>query len=416
MNKTHAPTSRSSAVIRASTAVHHITRFAASCGVLAAALPPEAHALGVRIPNQDPTAIARGNAFVATADNPSAIYYNPAGITQLEGHNIQVGSLFYLNIFTDYESPSGARVENNPEVIPVPEIHYVYSPSNSPFSLGLGVYAPFGLSMEWPDNAPFATSSIEAKLTYVTANPVVAVQLHRTLSAAIGPTFSASELKLRQAVGVVPGDRLKFEGDDIGYGFTAGLLWQPYQEWSFGLTYKSKVKINYDGTYTLSPTPPFNGKNNSSAPFDFPQIITGGISFRPTPNWNIEVDVDWTDWNSVDRLAIKGLPSRPLDWNPSFFYEFGVTRYLKNGYYLSAGYFFSEQTTSERYFTPAVPDTDLHVGSLGVGYHGRHWQWAAAGQIIAGDWRTINDNVNPTVNGRYRLWTPTLSLSVGYRF
>src|SRR6266516_8169810 len=49
------------------------------------ALPAGALALGVRIPNQDPVAIARGNAFVATADNPSAIYYNPAGISQLQG-------------------------------------------------------------------------------------------------------------------------------------------------------------------------------------------------------------------------------------------------------------------------------------------------------------------------------------------
>src|ERR1017187_10422746 len=53
--------------------------------------PVAANADGFRLPNQDPDAIARGNAFVATADNPSAIYYNPAGITQLEGQNIRAG-------------------------------------------------------------------------------------------------------------------------------------------------------------------------------------------------------------------------------------------------------------------------------------------------------------------------------------
>src|SRR5262249_5545714 len=245
-----------------------------------------------RIPNQDPTAIARGNAFVATADNPAAIYYNPAGITQLEGHNAQIGSLFYLGVYADYESPSGSKVENHSEVISVPEIHYVYSPANNPFSFGLGVYAPFGLTMEWPDDAPFATSSIEAKLTYVTVNPVVAVQLHRTLSAAVGPTFNFSELEFRQAIGVLAGDRFKFHGDDVGYGFTAGLLWQPYEEWSVGLTYKSKVKMDYDGTASFKPNPPFSGSFNSDAPLEFPQIITGGISFRPTKDWNIEVDID----------------------------------------------------------------------------------------------------------------------------
>ncbi|HXJ57085.1 MAG TPA: outer membrane protein transport protein [Verrucomicrobiae bacterium] len=414
MNKTHALTGRSSGVIRGTTAVQHLARLAAGFTVLAAG--PRVHALGVRIPNQDPTAIARGNAFVATADNPSAIYYNPAGITQLQGNNAQIGSLFYLGVYADYESPSGKRVENDAEVIPVPEIHYVYSPEHSPFSFGLGVYAPFGLSMKWPDNAPFATSGIEANLSYITAAPVVAVQLHRTLSAAVGPTFNFSDLELRQEAGIVPGDRLKFTGDDVGYGFTAGLLWQPYEEWSVGLAYKSKVKMNYDGTASLRTVPRFSGSFNSSVPFEFPHIITGGVSFRPTPDWNIEVDIDWTDWNSVDRLAIQGLPSRPLDWDPSFFYEFGVTRYLKQGYYVSAGYFFSEKSTSERSFTPVVPDTNLHVGSLGGGYRGQHWQWAAAAQIIAGDWRTIGNNIDPSVNGRYRLWTPTLSVSVGYHF
>src|SRR3990170_4038794 len=58
---------------------------------LLAIWPVCSYGLGFRIPNQDAEAIARGNAFVATADNPAAIYYNPAGITQLEGHTAQFG-------------------------------------------------------------------------------------------------------------------------------------------------------------------------------------------------------------------------------------------------------------------------------------------------------------------------------------
>src|SRR6266404_920334 len=86
-------------------------------------MPSHAFGLGSRIPNQDPDGIARGNAFVATADNPSAIYYNPAGITQLDGQQIHVGSLFYLNIYADYESPSGESTHNLTRVIPIPELH-----------------------------------------------------------------------------------------------------------------------------------------------------------------------------------------------------------------------------------------------------------------------------------------------------
>src|SRR5690349_2754441 len=96
--------------------------------------PAAVFALGSRIPNQDAEAIGRGNAFVATADDPSAIYYNPAGITQLDGNNLQVGSLFYLNIYADYRSPSGEQFENKRSVLPVPQVHYVFTPKNQPFS------------------------------------------------------------------------------------------------------------------------------------------------------------------------------------------------------------------------------------------------------------------------------------------
>src|SRR5881628_658858 len=94
--------------------------------------------LGIRIADQDPFATARGNAFAATADNPSAMYYNPAGISQLEGQNVQVGSLFYLNIYADYVSPppSGEKTKNITKIIPVPQLSYTLTLKDMPFSFG----------------------------------------------------------------------------------------------------------------------------------------------------------------------------------------------------------------------------------------------------------------------------------------
>src|SRR5437867_10184433 len=84
--------------------------------------------LGFRIPNQDAAATARGNAFVATADNPSALYYNPAGITQLEGHNVQIGA-HLLSVNSHFEAATGGvEADTKFEVLPVPQLYYVYSP------------------------------------------------------------------------------------------------------------------------------------------------------------------------------------------------------------------------------------------------------------------------------------------------
>src|SRR6266516_2556694 len=118
--------------------------------LLAAILVWPHHVFGVgsRIPNQDPEAIARGNAFVATADNPSAIYYNPAGITQLEGQNIHAGA-YFLSTGVEYESPTGQKTETKSDFNTVPQLYYVFSPKEIPFSFGLGVYVPYGLALEW---------------------------------------------------------------------------------------------------------------------------------------------------------------------------------------------------------------------------------------------------------------------------
>jgi long-chain fatty acid transport protein len=378
--------------------------------------PYSAWSLGVRIPNQDASAIARGNAFVATADNPSATYYNPAGISRLPGHNLQVGSILYLNIYTDYEGRTGTAVDNDEEVIPVPQLHYAFTPKNLPLSFGLGLYAPFGLSMGWPEDAPFRSGGIEAQLNCLTINPVVAWRVRPNFSLAAGPTFNHSKLNLVQGLNLVPNDEFEFDGENWGYGFNLGALWQPHPRWSLGVSYRSQSRVDYQGEASFTPSPPLPASSDTSAKFDFPQILIAGISFRPTTNWNLEFNVDWADWSLVEALAIKGFPKQTLDWHASFFYEVGVTRYLPKGYFISAGYFFSEASTSDKYFTPLVPDTDLHVGSLGGGRRGKHWQWALAGQIIAGDWRKAENRDNPTVNGRYRLLTPTVSFSVGYRF
>ena len=102
-----------------------ILRFLAPISLLVGLLAPtQVLALGFRIPNQDASAIARGNAFVATADNPSAIYYNPAGITQLEGNNVQIGVLNYFGINTYYQSTAGIDSHTDFEDVPVPQLYY----------------------------------------------------------------------------------------------------------------------------------------------------------------------------------------------------------------------------------------------------------------------------------------------------
>lgn len=389
--------------------------------------PERLFGLGVRIPNQDAEAIARGNAFVATANNPAAIYYNPAGITQLPGANIQIGVLNYLGINTSYDSPMGTHVDSKFEVLPVPQLHFTQSLESVPLTFGLGLYAPFGLGVQWPEGSSFRSLAIEARLQYITLNPVIAWKIHRTLSLAVGPTFNYSRIQFRRGL-ALPTDALEFTGEDFAYGFNAGLLWQPHPQWALGANYRSATTLNYEGTTTYSPGIPIPPAGTTSR-LEYPQIVSAGISFRPSPKWNIEIDVDWSDWNSLDTFVLSGsknlgfpieLPFQ-LDWRGSWFYEFGVSRYFDHGWFVSGGYFFSSETAQGKYFTPLVPDTNLHVGSLGFGHKGEHWSWTVAAQIITGPARVVNNSQpNPftgeSANGKYQLVVPTIAFSLGYHF
>ena len=130
--------------------------------MISGALALKASANGFRLPDQDAFATARGEAFVATADNPSAIYYNPAGITQLEGNELR-GGLYGIYLDSSFSPPDSApnhghTYDNQDNYAVVPQIFYTYTPENSPVSFGLGVYAPYGGKSSWPQNSGFPLS------------------------------------------------------------------------------------------------------------------------------------------------------------------------------------------------------------------------------------------------------------------
>ncbi|HXF09915.1 MAG TPA: outer membrane protein transport protein [Desulfuromonadaceae bacterium] len=372
-----------------------------------------AQAVGFRLPNQDPEGIARGNAFAATADNPSAIYYNPAGITQVEGEQLRVG-LYVISADTTYSSPGGkAETDATPQM--VPQIYFAAPLTNTPLYFGFGVYAPYGLSLDWGKNTPFNTVAESGSLLYASFNPVVAWRVAKSLSIAWGPTVNYSEARFYQAISS-SADQFWFKGKGIGVGYTAGLLWQPHPQWSFGVNYRSATSIDYRGS---SQAYPYFAEQSTHASVDFPQYIVGGISFRPTPVWNLEFDLDWTEWKKVRQIVFKntsfGNVPVVLNYQNSLMYEFGITRQLGNGYFASVGYIYSENSSPDTHFTPLIPDANLHLGSVGIGHRGDRWDWAAAYHFAYGE-RTVQGDANASANGHYKTFNNAFNLAGTLKF
>jgi long-chain fatty acid transport protein len=132
---------------------------------------------GFRLPDQDAFATARGEAFVATADNASAIYYNPAGISQLKGWNFRAG-IYGIYLPMTYEQPNTDRTfENDKALQAAPQMFGTYGLKDYPITFGLGVFAPYGLGLHWAQDTGFRTLGIESLLTNISINPAVAWQV-----------------------------------------------------------------------------------------------------------------------------------------------------------------------------------------------------------------------------------------------
>ena len=408
-------------------------------------LPLTLSANGFRLADQDAFATARGEAFVATADNPSAIYYNPAGITQLEGNNFRSG-IYGIYLDPSYNPPgsavnSGNTYHSSDNLAAVPQFFCTYTPKDFPLSFGLGVYAPYGGSINWPDDTGFRTVATQGKLTYLTLNPVVAVKLLPSLSFGAGLMINHVNMDLEQ--GLRPSylppaiNFFRFKGDDWSVGYNLGLRWQPIDQISIGATFRSSATVTLNGHTEFEQFSA--GIPDTSLPahtdFRFPLTVVCGLSYRPTPKWNLEFDADYTDWSSFGATTVRqqGVPPFPvqqdipvtLDWQASWMYEFGVTRYFDNGWHASAGYVFNENSVPNAYYTPLAADMDRHFFSIGAGREGRRFDFDVAYQFGYGPAHTVTGSTpssspglfaGQNADGTYHFISHAVFVTVGLHF
>ena len=390
-------------------------------GLLLALSPAVLSASGTQVGFKDAFATARGNAFVATADNPSAIYYNPAGLTQLQGQEISA-TAYVVYLKADYRSAAtGVTVSMNREDKLIPQVYYAWAPKDSHWALGVGFYAPFGFSTDWPVNSGFRTFATKNEETYYTLNPVVAWRVSDSLSLGGGLTFNRLKVDLRRGIGLMPGDEFRFNADGNDVGFNLGLRWQPAEQHAFGLSYQHHTSFDVSGTATSAPYSPSEA---ASTQFVFPEVLIAGYSYRPTPQWNLEADIDWTNWSRLNTIVISK-PSGPLpvpfNWTSSCFYELGVTRYLNDGWQVSAGYTLSGNSVPDAMWNPAVPDVNRSFWCAGVGYARDPLRFMLTLQYATAPTRNIHSGViNPlsgeTADGSYSTSIDTVALSLDYRF
>ena len=96
-------------------------------------------------------------------------------------------------------------------------------------------------------------------------------------------------------------------------------------------------------------------------------------------------------------------------------YEFGVTRQLGKGWFVSVGYIYSENSIPDADYNPLVPDSNLNLGSVGFGHHGERWDWAIGYHFACGN-RDVSGAHNSLANGTYKTFNNAFNLSTTYKF
>ncbi|MFQ6617074.1 MAG: OmpP1/FadL family transporter [Fidelibacterota bacterium] len=274
------------------------------CLFLVIFLAVDLYGSGVAISNTGSRAVALGSAFRAIASDWSAMYWNPAGLTQISkfhfGFNTgfikPVGTLKPLNLTPDpFSPPPGFMGLNNGFTINetavvektfiIPSFGFVYS-LNPRISVGLSLYVPFGLGADWnlfninqiygynnlvsDEYTEYETSS---DLQIVDIHPTVAFKISDKISVGAGVSIVQSKITIRKVsfsdnplIGTPLGLRhiAKFvsdallDGSGSGYGFNVGILIKPSDKLSIGASFRYYGDISLDGDATINTFFPYN--------------------------------------------------------------------------------------------------------------------------------------------------------------
>jgi len=418
-----------------------------------------ARAAGFRLPEAGAKAMGMGFAFTAQADDPSAIYFNPAGLTQLDGQNVKVGATYVREnggTFTGTTPLSGgAQISETQKDLTFLIPNAFYTRKVSPrLVYGIGLFAPFGLGQEYEsrDTSYFRNQITKIELMTLAVNPTVAWKVNDMLSVGAGLDFLYGKARLEKTGVVFLGPpvnnlnifKLDLDGDGTAWGYNVGLLLTPSRQVRVGFAYRSPFHLQIkDGDVTLFGidntvpfVPPgvtaatvFGGTSfttKGSTTLNLPATAALGVAYT-RDRLTLEADVDWTFWHSYraldidirDNKALLPDSHTPKDWNDTAAFYVGGEYRVTDPLALRLGFRYDPTPVPAATMGPELPDADRLYYCAGAGYKHAGWTFDVAYMYIDKKDRTVN-NINLTAgtgfNGTWKGDAHLVALDIGYRF
>lgn len=361
-----------------------------------------ANAAGFSIFEQGTKAMGMAGAFTAQADDGSAMFHNVAGLAFMKEKSQEAGVTLIHPISTEFEGlapfPGNGVTADGEEPIFTPLHYYYVRPVGEDWTFGFGFNSPFGLSVEWqdPDNWAGRYISARAELQSFDFNPSMGWQVSENFGLGFGLVLRASNVELFRYVPVIDpftqqvrdAATVELTSDfDYDWGFNLGLLHKVNDRFSWGLSYRSHIEIEYqgDGEFTQISTgnPVLDGIVASRIPFgqdlpvrtriEFPDTASLGFAFGLTQSLLMEIDFNWTGWESFDVLPLVFPENQEFtqqveqEYENSYHVRLGLNIGIGENE-LRLGYVYDETPQPEDSVGPILPDADRDGFTIGYGW------------------------------------------------
>lgn len=332
-----------------------------------------------------------GMGHVGTALNfdASSMQWNPGALATLDQkYSFSVGGFATL-IKTEYTGALGKEETDNPTGTPF----YLYGSMkvNNKLAIGLGVYTPFGNTVDWGKDwsGKYLIQDIQLKAIYI--QPTISYQLADWISVGAGLNIVYGEFSLNKDFPIlnptdgsfVTNGNVELSGSRIRYGYNLGVFLQPSEKLNIGISYRSQVDIELDysdGDAKFSNIPttfaPAFPNGGVAATLPLPASFNLGVAYQIDEKWLVSADVNFVQWDVYKSLDFdfENDPTGKLDsksnrdWNNVMTYRIGAQYSANDKLDIRAGFYYDETPTNKSFYTPETPGANKIGISAGCSY------------------------------------------------
>ena len=414
--------------------LHQFVRSAAAVAVVAA-FSSAAQAGGFQLTEQSALALGRAYAGVGVdGSDVAGLYYNPATMTLHKGTQAQLGAVG-VGLNLDYVSKQpGGSDENGrkkPEVVP----HAFFSHQiNDQVWAGVALTVPFGLSTDYSNRWDQAAEGTDAMIKVIDLNPNIAWKMNDKLSFGAGVSLQYADAKLGfNKTKPLPLGMTNVEVDGYAWGWNVGMMWTPIETVRIGLSYRSKVSHEVDGTFTVQNAirHPQTGATLIPNQFDASVTMDAPAWAMLSAAWDVNHWLSlygtfrWADWSSFEKLDVDtnnpliGTQSMPKKWKDTYLMTVGYDARINDFWTLRGGLGYETSTIDvPETRTGTIPDADRYWLAIGSSFHWtKDFQTDVAFAHLRGVHERSLYNAQGNEIGRFRkLDAYLLGVQAQYRF